>query len=76
MRSALECLAEADRLEETARQCADPRAREAILETANEWRRVAMLAREQEAWEALHPVAIERPHKPKSEKRKPERDRS
>ena len=57
MMSSLECLAQADRLDEQARQCGSEKERAALTETAIGWRRIAILARQQEAWEAEnHPA--------------------
>ena len=42
-------------MEEGSLQCVDPRAREAFTEAAMEWRQIANMARQQEAWEALNP---------------------
>lgn len=57
MLTSLQCLARADKLDARARQCAKPSDRDAYIETADGWRRNAVLARQQEAWTKLHPDA-------------------
>jgi hypothetical protein len=50
----LECLAKADGLATRARDCTSPELRNIYVETAQGWRRTAILARHQEAWHARH----------------------
>jgi hypothetical protein len=57
MKTALECLSEAERLAALARDCPDGIAREGYLTAADGWRRTALLARQQEAWAGAHPEA-------------------
>lgn len=55
MMTAAECLVKADENDALARDCPDGFAREAYLNTADGWRRTALLARQQEAWAEAHP---------------------
>jgi hypothetical protein len=57
MKTAAECLARADENDAWARDCPDGFERYAFLNTADGWRRTALLARQQEAWAAAHPDA-------------------
>lgn len=58
MLSSRECLEQADILEERARHCADEKGQAAFLETAQGWRNIALLACQQEAWEAAALVVM------------------
>lgn len=55
MMTAAQCLMKASESDHLARRYLDPSLREACIETANGWRRVAVMARQQEAWDAAHP---------------------
>ena len=55
MMTAAQCLVKASESDELARRHLDPVLREACVGTANGWRKVAVLAREQEAWAEAHP---------------------
>jgi hypothetical protein len=55
MLSSVECLARAAELDAIARVCIRKSERDSYIETAEGWRRTAIIARRQEAWETLHP---------------------
>ncbi len=55
MKTAVECLALADKNDALARDCPEGFVRDAFRSTADGWRRTALLARQQEAWEQAHP---------------------
>jgi hypothetical protein len=55
MKTAAECLAKADENDALARDCPDGFTRDAYRNTADGWRRTALLARQQEAWTEAHP---------------------
>ena len=57
MKTAAECLAKADENDALARNSPDGFARDEFLNTADGWRRTALLARQQEAWAEAHPDA-------------------
>ena len=57
MMTSVECLAKAAELDATALRCRNQGDRDGYTRTANGWRRNAIMAREQEAWTALHPRA-------------------
>ncbi len=54
MMTAAECLAKAAELDAMARNCPDEHDREGFARTARGWRSNAIVARHQEAWQALH----------------------
>lgn len=56
MKTAIECLAEAERLDVLARGSTDPQVRVGYGRTADGWRRTALLARQQEVWAEAHPA--------------------
>ena len=56
MLSSVECMAKADEMDVLARECAHRQDRDAYAETALGWRHTAVLARRQEAWDALNPM--------------------
>lgn len=49
-------LAKADQLDDLARQCANKGDRDSYSQTADGWRRNALMAQHQEAWTILHPL--------------------
>lgn len=55
MKTAVECLAEAERLDALARGCPDGPTRDGYLGAADGWRKTLLLARQQEAWAEAHP---------------------
>ena len=55
MKTSAECLAMADENEALARGSPDGIIRDAYRSTAMGWRRTALLARQQQAWEQTHP---------------------
>jgi len=55
MKTAAECLAKAADLVELARTCGDEISRVAYLDAADGWRRIALLARQQEVWDEARP---------------------
>jgi hypothetical protein len=57
MKTAAECLIKADENDRFARDCPDGFERDAFLNTADGWRRTALLARQQETWAAANPDA-------------------
>ena len=55
MLTSLQCLAKADQLDSLALSCPLQSDRDACADTADGWRRTAILARQQDEWRALHP---------------------
>jgi hypothetical protein len=55
MKTAAECLAKAEENDAAARGASWGFAREEFIRTADGWRKVALLARQQEVWEQAHP---------------------
>ena len=55
MRTSLQCLAKADQLDGLALLCPGQSDRDAFADTADCWRRTAIMARQQDEWRALHP---------------------
>jgi len=56
MLTSVECLAKADELDVLAMRCFTEQARDAYTETARGWRATAVLARQQEVFEEVHPT--------------------
>ena len=55
MLTSLECMAKAKEMDARACGCSHPGDKAAMTEMADEWRRTALMARQQEAWAELHP---------------------
>lgn len=55
MLTSVQCLVKADELDAIALQCGCKADRDSYSETADGWRRNAVMARHQETWAALHP---------------------
>jgi hypothetical protein len=55
MLTSLQCLAKADQLDSLALLCVGKVDRDACADTADGWRRAAIMARQQDEWHALHP---------------------
>jgi hypothetical protein len=55
MLTSLQCLAKADQLDSLALSCPGQSDRDAYADTADCWRRTAIMARQQDEWHALHP---------------------
>jgi len=60
MKTAAECLAEAERLDALAGAFPEGPIRDGYLSAADGWRKNLLLARQQEAWAAAHPGAQRR----------------
>lgn len=54
MLTSLQCMAKADQLDSLALSCASQADRDACADTADGWRRTAIMARQQDEWRALH----------------------
>jgi hypothetical protein len=57
MLNAVECLAKAANLDALALDCVLPEQSADLTQMADCWRRNAIIARQQEAWIALHPLS-------------------
>jgi hypothetical protein len=55
MLTALECMAKAEELDALAGACPEGAVRHSYYQTADGWRRAAILARQQEVWDASQP---------------------